>query len=457
MKTRIIQDEPEPAEPELRDGSEATQREPNSGRLLRLRHELARRLRIAGSHAGDQHHDAPIERRKLMNTRSSNAESRRGRYRNPARWSAILACLAAVVCISATGAMAKPTTAAAASPQTDVDALVAAGATGAILFVRDGNKTTRYTGGLADIATQRPIGAADHYRIASLTKTYVATVVLQLVAEGKLRLSDTVERWLPGLVPKGNQITIRMLLGHTSGLHDHEMDPEVLKPYLGGNLGYYWSPLRLVKIAASRPALFAPGDTKRASYSSTNYLVAGLIVEKVTRRSIGAELTRRIFKPLRLAGTSYPGRNTQLPSPYAHGYFLLGPPPLVDVSAFSPSLSGAAGGIVSTVGDVAVFYRALLSGRLIEPALLKSMKTTMPATGSDLKQRMGLGLERFPTSCGAAWGHSGSFPGYWTYAFSSANGSRQAVVMVNMNPDAVPEPARPLFYKALYNAYCSTA
>jgi D-alanyl-D-alanine carboxypeptidase len=369
---------------------------------------------------------------------------------------AILGCVTAFACLAAAGAMASSAESHAAGLQQDVDALVAAGATGAILYVRDGNKTTRFTGGLADIAAQRPMAPDNRYRIASLTKTYVSTVVLQLVAEGKLRLSDTIERWLPGLVPKGDKITLRMLLGHTSGLHDHEIDPEVLAPYIGGDLGYYWSPLRLVKIAASRPVLFAPGDTKRSSYSSTNYLLAGLIVEKVTRRSIGAELTRRIFKPLRLAGTSYPGKNTQLPSPYAHGYFLLGPPPLVDVSAFSPSLSGAAGGIVSTVADVAVFYRALLSGRLIEPALLESMKTTMATTG-DLKQRMGLGLERFPTSCGAAWGHSGSFPGYWTYAFSSAKGNRQAVVMVNMNPDAVPEPARPLFYKALYNAYCSTA
>ncbi len=392
-----------------------------------------------------------------MRNSNQRARSRRPAHQKLPMRLAILIGLTAVVCIAAAGAVANPAGTHAVNSQEDVDALVAAGATGAILFVRDGDKTTRYTGGLADIATQRSMGPANRYRIASLTKTYVAAVVLQLVAEGKLRLGDTVERWLPGLVPKGNQITVRMLLIHTSGLHDHELDPEVLAPYIGGDLGYYWSPLRLVKIAVSRPAVFAPGETKAASYSSTNYLIAGLIVEKVTGRSIGAELKRRIFKPLRLAGTSYPGRSTQLPSPYAHGYFLLGPPPLVDVSGFSPSLSGAAGGIVSTVADVAVFYRALLSGRLLDPALLKAMKTTMPAVNSDLKQRMGLGLEKFPTSCGPAWGHSGSFPGYWTYAFSSANGNRQAVVMVNMNPDAVPEPARPLFYEALYNAYCSTA
>jgi D-alanyl-D-alanine carboxypeptidase len=313
------------------------------------------------------------------------------------------------------------------------------------------------TGGVAEIATKTAMKPSDHYRIASLTKSYVATVVLQLVGEGKLRLSDTVERWLPGLVPKGNKITIHMLLNHTSGLYDHEKDPEVLKPYLSGNLGYYWSPLRLVKLAVTRPARFAPGATKRSSYSSTNYLIAGLIVERVTGNTIGAELKRRIFQPLHLTGTSYPTSRTQLPSPYAHGYFLLGKPPLTDLSAFSPSLSGPAGAIVSTVDDVAGFYRALLSGRMLKPALLKAMKTTLPETQGDLHQRMGYGLERFPTSCGAAFGHSGSFPGYWTHAWASANGKRQAVLMVNINPDAAPAPARRLFSKLLDRAYCSTA
>jgi D-alanyl-D-alanine carboxypeptidase len=383
----------------------------------------------------------------------------RGRRRKLAALAAIFACLTTAVVIAA-AAMAKPTgTSAQQAPrlQENVNALVAAGAPGVILLVRDGNHTTRLTGGVAEIATKKAMQSADHYRIASLTKSYVATVVLQLVGEGKLRLSDTVERWLPGLVPKGDQITIHMLLNHTSGLYDHEMDPEVLKPYQSGNLGYYWSPLRLVKLAVTRPALFAPGATKRSSYSSTNYLVLALIVERATGKAIGAELKERIFEPLHLSGTSYPMRSTQLPSPYAHGYFLLGKPPLTDVSAFSPSLSGPAGAIVSTVDDVAGFYRALFSGRMLEPALLKAMMTTIPTTKGDLHQRYGYGIERFPTSCGAAWGHSGSFPGYWGHAWSSANGKRQAVLIVNANPDAVPVQGRALFYKLLDAAYCSTA
>jgi D-alanyl-D-alanine carboxypeptidase len=367
---------------------------------------------------------------------------------------AILASLvAAAVVVGVAAAAPTPPS----SLQQDVDALVAAGAPGVIMLVRDGNKTTRLTGGVAEIATNTPMTAADRYRIASLTKTYVATVVLQLVGEGKLRLNDTVERWLPGLVPNGGKITIRQLLNHTSGLADHERDPEVLAPYQSGNLGYYWSPIRLVKIAVSRATHFPPGETKVASYSSTNYVIAGLIVHRATGYKIETELKRRIFQPLHLTGTSYPTRETQLPSPYAHGYFLLGQPPLSDLSGFSPSLSGAAGAIVSTVDDVATFYRALLSGRLLKPAQLATMETTLVNPNADLHQRMGYGLERFPASCGVAWGHSGSFPGYWGHAWSSADGKRQAVLMVNIDPEAVQPAAITAFYKLLDAAYCSTS
>ena len=392
-------------------------------------------------------------------TQHSQSRPRRSqRHRTFELATAICACLTAAVLVAASAA-ANPTTTPAtqmATLQNDVDGLVAAGAPGAILLVRDGNKTTRLTSGVADLSTKGAIEPGDHYRIASLTKTYVATVVLQLVAEGKLRLGDTVERWLPGLVPSGNKITIRMLLNHTSGLYDHEKDPEVLAPYLSGDLGYYWSPRRLVELAVSRPPLYVPGQTNVSTYSSTNYVVLGLVVSAVTHRSLGAELTRRIFRPLHLTETTYPTSGTRLPEPYAHGYFKLEPPSLSDLSALSPSLSGPAGAIVSTVGNVATFYRALLAGRLLEPAQLKAMKTTLPEAKGDLVQRMGYGLIRFSTSCGASWGHSGSFPGYWTHAWSSANGKRQAVLAVNIDPSSVTDAARVAFYRTLNDAYCAS-
>ena len=200
-------------------------------------------------------------------------------------WGAMLACLTAAAAIAAS-AMATPTTATnteAAGLQKDVDALVAAGAPGAILLVRDGNRTVRLTAGLGNVARKTPMRPDDHFKIASLTKTYTATVVLQLVGEGKLSLDDTVEQRLPGLVPNGDKITIRQLLNHTSGLSDFEIDPRYLKPYLSGNFGYYWAPRQLVRMGVSHKPLFAPGT--RYSYSNTNYVLAQLIVEKVTGKT----------------------------------------------------------------------------------------------------------------------------------------------------------------------------
>ena len=126
------------------------------------------------------------------------------------------------------------------------------------------------------------------------------------------------------------------------------------------------------------------------------------------------------------------------------------------MTEFSPSITGAGGATVSTVGDVARFYRALVKGRLLRPRLLRAMKRTLP-TDSDLPSRYGLGLARYPTRCGAAWGHSGSFPGYWTYTFSSANGKRQIVLMANVEPSALPPATIKQFYDLIYEAYCSTS
>ena len=367
----------------------------------------------------------------------------------------LLACLIALLAMGVSPAVAKPTAAAnGAGLQSRLDALVTGGAPGAILLVRGEDGRKRLRAGLAEVATGRAMHPRDRYRIASLAKTYVATVVLQLVGEGKLRLSDSVEKWLPGVVPNGENIRIRHLLGHTSGLFDFENDPRLLAPYLSGNLSHYWSPLERLALATSHEPLYPPGETTKATYSNTNYTVAGLIIEAATGKSLEAQLRRRIFKPLDLDSTTNPDRETTIAGRHAHGYFALGPPPLVDVTEFSPSITGAGGAIVSTVGDVARFYRALVKGRLLRPRLLRAMKRTLP-TDSDLPSRYGLGLARYSTRCGAAWGHNGSFPGYWTYAFSSANGNRQIVLMANVEPSALPPATIERFYDLLYDAYCS--
>jgi D-alanyl-D-alanine carboxypeptidase len=380
-------------------------------------------------------------------------------HRKLAAGAGILACLIVLLVIAVSPATAKPM-AAGHGPglQRDLDALVAGGAPGAILLVRGQHGTERLTAGVAEIATGRLMHPGDRYRIASLAKSFTSAVVLQLVAERKLRLSDTVERWLPGLVPNGQNITIRQLLSHTSGIFDYERDPRVIEPYLNGDLGHYWSPLELVAIAISHEPLYPPGETTQSTYSNTNYALAGLIVKAATGKPIEVQMRRRIFEPLDLDATTYPLSETTIEGRHAHGYLLLGPPPLIDVTGFSPSIAGAGGALVSTVGDVAHFYRALFKGRVLTHGLLRAMKTTIPS-GSDPgapPARYGLGLEEYATSCGVAWGHSGAFPGYWTYAFTSAHGKRQAVLMVNIDPGAIPAATRERFYNLLDSAYCST-
>ena len=310
------------------------------------------------------------------------------------------------------------------------------------------------TSGLGEISTKTPMRAADRFRVASIAKSYTATVVLQLVGEGKLRLGDTVERWLPGLVPHGDGISIRQLLNHTSGLADFEYDPTVLAPYLAGDLSHPWAPRKLVQIAVSHPPLFAPGTDE--SYSSTNYLLAGLIVEARTGHTLGSELNRRIFQPLHLRATSFP-MTARMPSPHAHGYLVIKKPPATDVTGLYP-FPWAAGAIISNAADTATFYRALLAGRLLSPAMLGAMQTTHAQKHFDIPgQRYGLGLQKYSTACGTAWGHPGAYPGYYAYNFTSTNGQRQAVLEVNADPTSVPKATLLKSIRLLEKAYCAAA
>ena len=250
---------------------------------------------------------------------------------------------------------------------------------------------------------------------------------------------------------------MRHLLSHTSGLFDYEADPRFIAPYLAGDLGFYWAPRELIALANSHPPLFPPGETDIAVYSNTNYVLAGLIIEAATERELSDVFQHQLFGPLRLRETSYqtePG----MPVPYAHGYLQLGAPPSLDVTAISPSLTHAAGAIVSTAEDVADFYRALLSGRILSRALLREMKTTLSeGTRVDIAgQRYGLGLESFPTSCGRlAWGHNGVIPGYLTFIFSSTDGERQALLMVNHDATTAPPATGPAFFALIDKAFCT--
>ncbi|MFI2373394.1 serine hydrolase domain-containing protein [Streptomyces sp. NPDC018833] len=312
-------------------------------------------------------------------------------------------------------------------PQSALDRLVAGGVPGVIVLRRHGARVQVATSGVADRRTGDPIRAHDRLRIGSNTKTFVATVVLQLAGEGRLKLSDSIEWWLPGMVPNGSAITIRHLLNHTSGLYNFNEDPRLLVPY-ATDPAHYWPPRDLVALATSHPPLFAPGASW--SYSNTNYVLLGLLIEAVTRHRAGTEVLNRVTHPLRLRHTSFPLRNPRLPHPHTRGYLTnlpadVTPDGVLDSTVLSPSIAWTSGGMVSTVHDLARFHRALFTGRLLRPEQTRELTTVVP--GSDY----GLGIIRWSTSCGTAWGHGGSFPGYLSIALTSTDGARQAVIALN--------------------------
>jgi len=331
--------------------------------------------------------------------------------------------------------------------QRGLDEIVSSGVPGAVLLVRDGRRTTQLTSGYGNLATNAPIRANDRQRMGSLTKTYVATLVLQLVGEGTIGLDDSVEEWLPGLVPNGEEITGHQLLAHTAGLYEFWAAPGVLDPYLEGDFDHYWAPRQLVEMATAQGPLFPPGTAW--SYSNTNYIVLGLIAEEATGRPVEAELERRIFAPLGFRATSL-DISAQIVGPHTHGYLSFDGETLTDVTAVRPFM-WTAGAIVSTPAEVAAFYRGLLQGELIKRRLLRTMQTTVPAYPGF---PAGLGIFSHRTSCGLTWGHQGEVPGYWASAWSSRNGKRQVVLALNHDGSTLSQAQKDAAYALIDSGHC---
>jgi D-alanyl-D-alanine carboxypeptidase len=311
-----------------------------------------------------------------------------------------------------------------------LDPIVAAGAPGAAARVRDGHRVTQAASGLADLRTGRRMRPGPHYRVGSVTKPFVATVVLQLVGEGKLSLSDTVERWLPGILPYGDQVTLRQLLNHTSGVPDNSLEPLVMLYTSPHGRARTWTPRQLVALIADRPPDFPPGTAWH--YSNTGYVLAGMIVEAATGHKLGRELARRIFRPLRLHDTFFPINRPDIPGPNPRGYSLplvdeAGP--LLDFTVYNPSLAWGAGNLISDLADLERFFRALLGGRLLPPRLLAAMTTPvntgLPGYG------YGLGLEMIDTPSGRLLGHGGAIPGFDNIVLNTKDGRHQLGVMIN--------------------------
>jgi D-alanyl-D-alanine carboxypeptidase len=297
------------------------------------------------------------------------------------------------------------------------------------------------------------LAADDQFRVGSNTKTVTATLVLQLVAQHKVGLDDTVDKWLPGLVKGGEDITVRMLLNHTSGLDDFLLTPEFLAS-LTGQEKRTWKPEDLLAITPQQDPPAAPGE--KYSYSNANYTALGLIVEKASGAALAELIERKITKPLKMkdshlaadatwtAGkqhvTGYEpnagrlkdilGGTVDLPE----GVGFVGPEVPhgnVNTSAIDPSWSWAAGGMVSTARDWQRFLTALNSGKLLPEAQMKQMRATVaaPEEGGGY----GLGLMKVNTPCGTVWGHTGGLPGYSSEFYTDASGRRSVAVLTSTN------------------------
>ncbi|MFJ7243343.1 serine hydrolase domain-containing protein [Kitasatospora sp. NPDC098652] len=324
--------------------------------------------------------------------------------------------------------------------------------TSALAAVRaDGRLVWRNATGVADLVGGGPADPRGSFRIGSATKTFVATTLLQLVGEHRLDLDDRLECLLPGIVPNSTGITVRQLLDHTGGVADYTKDPAFRfddQDWLDGRRYRSYRLQDLVDIANKYPPSFAPGQDWK--YSNTDYVLIGMIIEKLTGHSWSDEVARRIIRPLRLTGTWYPGDFPLIPGPHAHGYFKLPGGP-VDVTLLNPSMAGPSGGLVSTTADLTAFLRALLGGRLLRPAELAAMEQTTAHGGG---QAYGLGLQRVDTPCGTFWGHSGGIPGYTTMMLGSPDGTRQfaADTTIYDVPDEVA--GRAAWNKVIVTALC---
>jgi len=278
--------------------------------------------------------------------------------------------------------------------------------------------------GTADLAGRHPAEADDEFRIGSVSKVFVATVVLQLVAGHRVVLGRPVQDYLPGLLPASDPpITVAELLDHTSGLGPADGIVQSGDPawFLAHRLDRYTTG-QLLGNVLSEPLVFAPGSAQQ--YNGVNYLVLAMLIQKVTGHGYADEIEQRILRPLGLRHTAVPTADPAIPGPHLHAYYpAASGTGLVDISGQSPSLYGAQGDMISTAPDLDRFMTALLSGRLLPRAELADMLTVPSvATGST---RYGMGLLRYTLPDGLVlWGHTGETPGYVSAVFSTRSHGR---------------------------------
>jgi D-alanyl-D-alanine carboxypeptidase len=349
-----------------------------------------------------------------------------------------------------------------------LNAVHEAGMYGVFSSVRDGGERWTGASGTADVATGRPVTPGMRHRVGSISKTFTAVGVLQQAERGRVRLDAPVGDYLPDLIPgeRGREITVRMLLNHTSGIGDYV--PGAFPSLVEGSADSLDEerfrsirPEELVRLGLAAPATGRPGALP-GSYSNTNYVIAGLLLEKVTGQDAEAYIERNVMDRAGLRHTYFP-RTPYIKGPhprmYESLYGLIDPPR--DYSVYDMSWVYTAGAVVSTTDDLNRFYRALLGGKLIGGASLDEMTRTVPVGGLDY----GLGIYSVELPCGRFWGHDGAVFGAGMTALSSRDGKRQVAFAQNLmkyqslDENGFPQ-AHPIdyaLYKHVVRALCPAA
>jgi D-alanyl-D-alanine carboxypeptidase len=310
--------------------------------------------------------------------------------------------------------------------QQDLDGLVQKGVPGAFVYIEDASGCSAFlTAGYADIKRKTRMRPSDYFHACSITKSFTATVLLQLVAEKVLKLEDTVAQCLPEWkIPSAQMLTLEHLLRMRSGLADFEEHVR-----LGDSLENHQRPISpetCIELALERSSRFKPN--KKYDYCNTNYVLLELIIEKATGSPLAQHLGARLFDPLGLRTTHYPHwADLSLPEPYIRGYESAKSNWLECSEIFMGRADGA---LLSSALDLARFFRALLGGALLPKRLLKHMLTIVPDKPT-ARRRYGLGIYPLATSVGEVWGHTGGGYGYESLAFLHPSSGRFVATVVN--------------------------
>ncbi len=307
------------------------------------------------------------------------------------------------------------------------------GPPGVIAVVQRGQHREVHTFGVGNIETGQPMRPVDHMRIASAAKAFSGGVALSLVSKRELSLDDTIGDRLPELPYAWSEVTLRQLLGHTSGIPDFSGDPDFLDA-VRASLKKAPPPQELLSFVEDKDLLFEPGSEYR--YSNSDNIAVALMVEEATGDAYEDQLKKQVYGPLGLRRTTLPA-GPDLREPYIHGYDNdpSEQPPEDFSELVAAGWAWASGGIVSTPADMNTFIRGYVSGELFDRRTRSQQRSVFEGGSSEPpgpgKNSAGLALFRYETRCGTVWGHTGNTPGYTQFVAASPDGRRSVVVSIN--------------------------